>query len=188
MRAPVFIACRRRTSASVGRAGWSQLVGLQVEALTADHAGGTGCARETEGQLGAHGGIGVGVRTGQQLERDGQQGVAGQDGGPFVEGLVHGRPAATQIVVVHGRQVVMHERIAMHAFQRRGGRQGGAGLHAEQGGALDQQERTYPLAPAKRGMTHGVEQPRGCAGRRHAVEKLCQTRLDVGPPCAPAVG
>ena len=64
-------------------------------------------------------GIGMGLRAGENVEREGQQPVAGQDGGRLVERLVRGRAAAPQVVVVHGRQVVVRERIAMHAFERR---------------------------------------------------------------------
>ena len=38
--------------------------------------------------------------------------------------LCDGRPPAAQLVVVHGRQVVMHQRIAVHAFERRARHQG----------------------------------------------------------------
>ena len=56
---------------------------------------------------------------GDDVEGKRQQAVAGKDGGRLVEGLVHGRLAAAQIVVVHRRQVVMDERIAVDAFERR---------------------------------------------------------------------
>ena len=52
------------------------------------------------------------------VERKRQQAVAGQDRGRLVERLVGGRPAPPQVVVVHRRQVVVHQRIAVHALQR----------------------------------------------------------------------
>ena len=44
--------------------------------------------------------------------------------------------AAAQGVVVHGRQVIVHKRIAVHAFE--GGRRGkrGSGRHTEKAGTL----------------------------------------------------
>ena len=55
----------------------------------------------------------------QHVEGEGQQPVTGEDRGRLVEFLVRGRTAAAEIVVVHGRQVVMHQRIAMHAARSR---------------------------------------------------------------------
>ena len=48
-----------------------------------------------------------------------QQAVAGKDGRRLVEGLVHGGLAAAQIVIVHRRQVIVDERIAVNAFEGR---------------------------------------------------------------------
>ncbi len=46
---------------------------------------------------------------GKQLESAGVQGVAGQNGGGFVEGLVAGGLAPAQVVVVHGGQIVVNQ-------------------------------------------------------------------------------
>ena len=56
---------------------------------------------------------------GDQVERQRLQGVAGEDRGGFVEGDVHGRSTAAQVIVVHGRQVVMHQRIGVDQFHCR---------------------------------------------------------------------
>ena len=58
--------------------------------------------------------------------------VAGEDRGRLVKGLVHGRAAPAQVVVIHRRQIVMHERVAMHAFERASGVERGLLAHAEQ--------------------------------------------------------
>ena len=68
-------------------------------------------------------GSAIGRRLGQDLEGQRLQGFAGQDRGRLVEGLVHGRAAASQIVVVHGGQIVVDEGIAMQELD------GGAGAH-----------------------------------------------------------
>ena len=39
----------------------------------------------------------------------GEQGIAGQDGGGVVIGLVYGGATAAQVVIVHGGQVVMNQ-------------------------------------------------------------------------------
>ena len=54
------------------------------------------------------------------FEGERQQAVAREDGGRLVEGPVHRRLAAPEIVIVHRRQIVMDQRIAVHAFERRG--------------------------------------------------------------------
>ena len=53
----------------------------------------------------------------QHLQR-----IADENRGPFVEGFVSCRPATPQVVVIHGRQVVMHEGVAMDQLHRGGGR------------------------------------------------------------------
>jgi hypothetical protein len=50
---------------------------------------------------------------------------------------VRRRPAAPQIVVVHGGQIVVRERVAMHAFECRASHQGLLARHIEQRRALD---------------------------------------------------
>jgi hypothetical protein len=92
---------------------------LQIEHLPARHAGAAGAACQAERQSATHGGVGVGRWIGQDLEGKGEQRIARQDRRRFVERLVHGGPAAPYIVIVHRRQIVMHERIAMDAFDRR---------------------------------------------------------------------
>ena len=78
-------------------------------------------ARQAQHELAANRGIGVGLRPAEDLEGERQKRVARENGGCLVEGLVHGRAAAAQIVIVHGRKVVVHERVAMDAFDGCGG-------------------------------------------------------------------
>ena len=63
---------------------------------------------------------------GQHFERQGQQSVAHQNGRRFAEDLVACRPAATQVVVVHRRQIVVDQRIGVDHFHGAGRRQGRA--------------------------------------------------------------
>ena len=60
-----------------------------------------------------------GSRRGKNIESERQQAVARQDRRRFVEGAVHRRLAAPEIVIVHPRQIVMDQRIAVNAFERR---------------------------------------------------------------------
>ena len=117
--APVFMACSRRiVAASQGRRRRSG-------PPPRDRASGRrpcrrgrrrGRGRATRSARTAR--IRIGRRVGQNLEREGLEGVAGEDRGRLVEGPVHGRPAPAQVVVVHGRQVVVDERVAVQQFER----------------------------------------------------------------------
>ena len=51
----------------------------------------------------------MGVGLGQDLERASLQCVAGQDSRRLIKRLMCARLATPQIVIVHGRQVVMHQ-------------------------------------------------------------------------------
>jgi hypothetical protein len=120
---------------------------------------------------------------GQYVEGQRQQAVAGEDGGRFVEGPVHGRLAAAKIVVVHGRQIVMDQRIAMHAFQRRGDPQrciaGRFGF--EQRGTFQHQKRPQALAAIEHAVPHRRHQarrPHDLAAAGAIVEQPPQQRLD----------
>ena len=79
-----------------------------------------------------------------------KQSVAGQDGDAFAEDLVIGRLAAAQIVVIHGRQIVVDEGIGVDALDGASQRQGSvqraaAGLRRRQA-----KRRARTLPPAKR--------------------------------------
>ena len=82
----------------------------------------------------------------ENFEGEGQERVAGQDGGRLVVGRVEGRPAAAQIVIIHGRQIVMDQRIAMHAFKGRSDRQSTGAGDIEEARAFDHQKRAQALA------------------------------------------
>ena len=94
--------------------------GIDVQRLAAAHAGGTG--RVGQGLQAGHAQRGRQRRIGQQAKGTGLQGVTGEDGGSFVEGDVGGRLAAAQGIVVHRRQVVMHQRIGVDELDGHRGR------------------------------------------------------------------
>ncbi len=100
------------------------------------------------------------ARIGKDLESQRQQSIACKDRGRLVERLVHRRAPPPQIVVVHRGEVIMDQGIAMHAFQRAGRVQRLLHAHAEQGRALDHEERPEPLAAAERAIAHRFQQPR----------------------------
>ena len=124
--------------------------------------------------------MGLGARG--DVEREGQQPVAGEDRGRIVERLVHRRLAAAQVVIVHRRQVVVHQRIAVHAFERGAGHQRLLAIDAEQRRAFHHQERTETLAGAQAGVAHGLEQPGRPAdlpAQQRGAEQPVEQRLGV---------
>jgi hypothetical protein len=103
---------------------------LEVDGLAADHAGwarGVG-DDATRVQL-AHRQFASIDRQGrrglprQKCERFGEQTVAGEDGHAFAEDDVSRRSPAPQRVVVHGREIVVDERVGVDQFDGARGRQ-----------------------------------------------------------------
>ncbi len=140
----------------------AQIVGHadQVDHLAAGHALGAGRLGQQADQLAAHLRILVGVLVRQDFKRDGLQGVAGQYGGRFVIGAVHGQPSAADIVVVHARQVVVDQAIGVDAFQGAGRAQGRVFVGVEQARGFQREERTQALARPERRIAHGLGQAR----------------------------
>ena len=105
--------------------------------------------------------VGIDRSIRQHCERQRLQRIAGQDRGGLVEGDVHGGLAAAQGVVVHRRQVVMHQRIAVDQFDR-----GGGGIELRVGraeriaGGMDEQG-PHALAAVEHAMAHRGVQARG---------------------------
>ena len=93
---------------------------IDIQRLPAAHPGRARCTREFgQHRHPAFGGL---RRVRQHVECQRLQRIAGEDRGGFVEGDMHGRLATAQGVVVHRRQVVVHQRVAMDQFDRdRGG-------------------------------------------------------------------
>ena len=154
----------------------------EVEHLAADHAADARRARQRARQQQAHGRVLVDLVAGDDVEGERQQPVAGEDRGGVVGLLVQGRPAAAQIAVVHRRQIVMDQRIAVDAFQRGAGQQRGLARHAEHGRALDHQKRPQPLAAAEARIAHGVHQPlrpRDLVGQQRIGQQLRQQGFGI---------
>ncbi len=158
-------------------------LGGEVEHLAADHAGKARGAGEAEHEIGPHGRVGGGVRAAENVEGEGEERVAGKDRRRLVEGAVNGRAAAAHVVVVHRRQVVVDEGIAVDAFDGGGGVEGGVLGKAEEAGGLDDEERAQALAAAEHGVAHGGHQPLrpgDLAGKNAVAEQDGEARLDEG--------
>ena len=119
-----------------------------VQGLAAAHAGGAGGVRQRRQPGHAQRMRRAGL-FGEQAEGLGLQRIAGEDGGGFVVGHVHGRAAAAQVVVVHGRQVVMNQGIAVQTFEGATDLQGGIVVSAEKARRLHHEIGAQPLPPLR---------------------------------------
>ena len=126
----------------------------------------------------------------ENVESESQKAVAGEDRGGLVVFAMRGRLAPAQFVIIHGRQIVMHQRVAMHAFERRARHQRVLPRHAEKCRRFNHQERPEALAAAQARIAHGLDQAggtvyfAGCGlGREQPVEQglgLRRNGVEVG--------
>ena len=134
-------------------------LGLEVDHLAAAHPERAGGDGELSHQAAAHRSLGVGRGVGQQLEGQALQGVADQDRGRLVEPAVARRPAAPGQRVVHRRQVVVDQGIAVDQLDRHADPERARRRDREQLGSGHDQERPQPLAAAQHGVAHRLVQP-----------------------------
>jgi hypothetical protein len=119
---------------------------------------------------------------GDDVESERQQAVAGEDRGSIVGLLVQRRPAAPQVAVIHRRQVVVDQRIAVNAFERGTGQQCGVAGHAEDRRTRHHQKRPQALAATEARIAHRVHQPlrpRDFVGQKRVGEKFREQRLGI---------
>ena len=88
-------------------------LGIQVQGLSQDHAFRTGIPGQDLYQVRQHSRIAVG--NGFKCLR--QQGITGKDRRGFGECLMGAGSAAPEIIVIHGRKIVVDQRIGVNHFQ-----------------------------------------------------------------------
>jgi hypothetical protein len=87
--------------------------------------------------------------------------------------------AAADGVIVHGGQVVMHQRVAMDAFERASGGKRFLLRNAKQTRRFDEKKRPQSLAAAKRRIAHGLAELGSPGGRGAALgEQAVEPFLD----------
>ena len=159
------------------RRGIGFLLGQQILHLPADQAAAArGIGQLADQRVGKRrlGGVGGG----QECEGMGQKGVAREQGRGFVEGLVRGRAAAAEIVVIQARQIVMDQRIRVDALEGDRGRQGGLGGGAVAVGGGEHQDGSQPFAARFETIAHrGVQARRAGVGGGHVPGEAL---LDAG--------
>ena len=106
----------------------------------------------------------------EQFKSLGLQAVAHQQRSCFVVFNVAGRPATAQDIVIHARQVVMHERVGMDQFHGAGDdfQSFRCAVRQLAGGKCEQ--GAHAFASAQAGVAHGLMQAsgNGLFGRQQA--------------------
>ena len=135
--------------------------------LAAAEPGRSGGPGEFAHERGREGGVG-GVTDREEFEGQRLQGVAGEQGGGLVEGLVARGTSAAQVRIIHARQVVMDQRVSVDALQRRRGVRG-VGLRVEGDGGGEAEHRTQAFAAGFERVAHRAVQA-GRTGVRRGGE------------------
>ena len=169
----------RRLVVAPGMIPATHVVGLPADQLTRSGGGGQGGARGGGGFRGVN-------PVGECLEGERQQGVAGEDGQRLAEDLMAGGPPATQIVVVHRRQIVVHERIGVNHLDGAGRRHGRLHVAAACLRGQQRQHRSQAFSRRQQAVAHGLDQFGGAARRQ--LGATVQGRLDLRTKPAGAFG
>ena len=113
---------------------------------------------------------------GQNFKCQREQRVSRKYGRRLVKFLVRRGLAAPQVVIIHRRQIIMHQRIAMHAFERRPHPQGAGRGHIEQARRFNHQKWPQALSRPQRRIAHGAQQTRRCAFGQQLLQQGIRCR------------
>lgn len=115
----------------------------------------------------------MGRRVGQYFEGEGLQSVTSQNSGSLVKLDVVGRLAATQVIIIHGRQVIMDQRITMHQLDGSASSQTLGIRYIKQARRLNSQKGPKPLAAIQRGIGHRLTETRlrALSDRKQALQR-----------------
>ena len=139
----------------------------EVHHLSAGHARRAGRSGQLEHEVGADPRVLVRRGMGEDLERQSVEAVAGEHRLGLAERLVNGRLAASQVGIVHARQIVVDQRIDMDRLDRAADAKRPLAVDREQSRRRNGEQRPKALAAADRGMAHRLVQPvAAVAGRR----------------------
>lgn len=121
-----------------------------------------------------------GIVFGEDDKRLGEQGIAGEQGRGFIELFVRGRTPPAEVIVVHAGQVVVDERVRVHAFEGHRCWQGRIAAGAAQfcGGEGEHGTKSFPTA--QQTVAHRGMQARGA--RRDGRHETFEAGFDPGDP------
>ena len=130
----------------------------QIERLPARHPVPAGRSRQFADKTAAQAGIGMRRWIRKNIEGRRQQRIARKNGCRLIKGDMDGRLAASEIIIVHGGQVVMDQTVAMNAFKRRTRPQGRRAACAKKTGGFDKEKRPETLAAVECAVPHRRDQ------------------------------
>ena len=128
---------------------------FEIENLAADELGGAGAEGELF-EVGGDGVVGGGRGVGDEVEGFGLESVASENGHGFAKDFVGGGSAAAEVVVVHGRQVVMNEGVGVEKLGGAGGKEGVDFVAATGFGGSEGEDGAESFAACEDGVTHGL--------------------------------
>ena len=159
----------------------------KIDRLAAGHPTGADRVRQHTDHLEPQrGAVAIGRVVRQHGESERLQCIAGQDRGRFVEGAMAGRPSAPQIIIVHGRQVVVDQAVDVDQLDSGGGGIELLERRAESFAGEVHEYRPQALAAAEHAVAHGLVQPRG--GRIGQRQRTLEHPLDARLTCGDARG
>ena len=120
-----------------------------------------------------------------------QQRVAGKNRSRIIECFMHRRSSAAEAVIVHRRQIVMYQRIAMDELECCAGHECAGPIYVKQCRRLHNKERAQTLSSIQGPVTHGGDQarrPRRLAAQRRRAQEPVEQRLNVACSCGETIG
>ena len=130
--------------------GRSQRLIFQIQLLAVDHAAAARTGSQRPGRPHIDGGRGFDV--GDDIKRLGQQDITGQHGRGLAKCLVAGGLAPAQVVVVHARQVIVDQRIAVQHLHGCGKLVGSGGIAVQHIADGQHQHGTDALSAAQQAV------------------------------------
>jgi hypothetical protein len=119
-------------------------------------------------------------RSGKHLKSQCQQRVSGQDCQRLPKRAMTGRLAAPDIIVVHGRQVVVDQGVGMHDLKRSRSGQADFFTVAERSQRREHEQGPDAFAAAQHGISHRLGKPsRASRCLQRGIEDLRERLLDA---------
>jgi hypothetical protein len=158
--------------------------GLEIDLLPARHAARAGGERERFNHFELRARVVGKALIGEELERRRLKGIADEERRGLVELDMHGGLAAAQDVVVHARQVVMHQRVRVDQLDRARRDLETLGRRVSDFACGESEQRPHALAAFERRVAHCLVQARGSdvRCRQKARERAFHARLHVAHP------
>jgi hypothetical protein len=162
--------------------------GGEIKHLPADHAIDTRRLGHRRHEPDARRGSRRGAPVSQDREGEGEEAIPGEDRRRLVESAMHSWLTPAQVIIIHRREIIMHEGIAMHGFECRRDAQGPFAGKTEERGAFDHEIRPQPLAACENRVTHRGHEALGAATagevrtqfRFHRAGMGFQSRAELG--------